>query len=174
MRISVIIVAQLFGILGMGFLFLMYQQKSRKALLISKLSADICWVIHYLFLGAVSGIIPNAVGIFRELVFVNRNTKKWASSIMWPILFIIANWCLGFKNFNIWYNLLPISASTCATISLWLDNPRLTKMLSVPISVSFLIYDVLVGSYIGIINEIISLSSFMVYFIRIKRYTSVK
>lgn len=160
------IIAQLFGIFGMGFLFLMYQQKSRKALLVSKLSADVCWVVHYLLLGAVAGIIPNAVGIFREIVFVNRHSRKWASPVIWPILFVIINWCLAFRSFSSWYNLLPICASTCATSSLWLDNPRLTKILSVPISLSFLIYDISVGSYIGIVNEIISLSSLTVYFIK--------
>ena len=32
------------------------------------------------FLGATAGMIPNLVGFFREIVFYNRNEKKWAST----------------------------------------------------------------------------------------------
>ena len=69
------IITQLFGVLGMVFLFLVYQQKSRKGLLVSKLCADVCWSAHYLCLGAYGGVIPNFVGIFRELIFVQREQK---------------------------------------------------------------------------------------------------
>ena len=91
------IIAQLFGIGAMVSLFLIYQQKSRKKLIATKLSADIFWVAHYFCLGATAGMIPNFVGIFRELIFINRKTKKWASIILWPILFILINWAFGFR-----------------------------------------------------------------------------
>lgn len=162
-------IAQLFGLGAMASLFLIYQQKSRKKMLFAKLSADICWVVHYLCLGGYAGMIPNGVGIFRELIFVNRKDKKWATSIIWPIIFIIINWTLGFRTFNDWYNLLPITASTFVTISLWIDNPHLTKIISIPISSAFLIYDIFIGSYIGIVNEAVSICSIAIYFL--KEYT---
>lgn len=163
------LIAQLFGIGAMVSLFSIYQQKSRKRMLISKLSADVCWVIHYLCLGGIAGMIPNMVGIFRELVFINRKDKKWAASIIWPCVFIVINWMLGFRTFSMWYNLLPITASTFVTISLWIDNPRLTKLISIPISTAFLIYDIFVGSYIGIINEAVSICSIIIFFAKARR-----
>lgn len=160
------ITAQLFGLGAMLSLFLIYQQKSRKRMLISKLSADICWVIHYLCLGGIAGMIPNAVGIFRELVFVNRKDKKWAALILWPILFILINWGLGISTFKSAFNILPIAASTFVTVSLWIDNPKLTKLISLPVSFAFMLYDIYIGSYIGIANEIISMSSIVIFFIK--------
>jgi len=162
------IAAQFFGIGAMISLFCIYQQKSRKGMLLAKLSADICWVIHYLCLGGIAGMIPNGIGIFRELIFINRKEKAWASSILWPMIFITINWVLGFRTFSMWYNILPILASSCVTVSLWIDNPKLTKCISVPISLSFLIYDVFIGSYIGIINELISIASIAIYFLKLK------
>ena len=159
-------IAQMFGLLAMASLFLIYQQKKRKNMLAFKLSADICWVIHYLCLGGIAGMIPNAVGIFREIIFLFRKKKKWASIILWPVVFIIINWTLGFRTFHTWYNLLPIVASTFVTISLWIDNPRLTKIITIPICTAFLIYDAFIGSYIGIINESISIISIILYFLR--------
>lgn len=160
------IIAQIFGIGAMLSLFLIYQQKSRKKMLLSKLSADICWVAHYFCLGGVAGMIPNAIGIFRELVFINRKNKKWAGSFLWPVFFIMVSWILGYFTLHSWYNFLPITASTFVTISLWIDNPKLTKIITVPISLAFLVYDIFVHSYIGILNEAISIFSIILFFAR--------
>lgn len=160
------IIAQLLGIGAMLSLFLIYQQKDRKKMIAAKLSADVFWVAHYLLLGGIAGMIPNAIGIFRELVFINRKDKKWAGLILWPILFILINWGLGIRTFNSAYNILPIAASTFVTISLWIDNPRLTKIISLPVSLAFMTYDFFVGSYVGIINEAVSITSIIIYFIK--------
>ena len=160
------IITQLFGLGAMVSLFLIYQQKSRKKILIAKLFADICWAAHYLSLGGIAGMIPNAVGIVRELIFINRKNKKWASIVLWPILFILISWGLGFRTFHSWYNLLPITASTFVTISLWIDNPKLTKIISLPVSLAFMIYDVYVHSYVGIANEIIAIISILISFVK--------
>ena len=160
------VIAQLCGVGAMISLFLVYQQKSRRGMLFAKLSADVFWVIHYLFLGGIAGMIPNAVGILRECVFVNRKSRKWASCIAWPAAFILLNWGLGFRTFHAWYNLLPITASTFVTVSLWLDNPKLTKLISIPISATFLVYDVFVGSYVGIVNESIAIVSIILFFVK--------
>ncbi len=158
--------AQLFGVGAMVSLFLIYQQKSRKRILAAKLSADLFWIAHYALLGATAGMIPNFVGVFRELVFLHRKSKKWAGLVIWPILFVLINWGLGIRTFHSWFNLLPIVASTFVTFSLWIDNPMLTKLISVPISLAFLVYDVFVGSYVGIVSETIAICSILLYFIK--------
>lgn len=162
-----IIFAYIFGIGAMIALFSIYQQSSRKKLIVSKLIADVCWVIHYLCLGAYGGAIPNFVGIFRELVFVNRENKKWANLTLWPFVFIIANLLLGLRTFAAPINLLPILGSAFVTIALWLKKPILTKIMSFPVSTAFLIYDIFVGSIIGIISESISLISIIIALIKI-------
>ena len=162
-------VAQIFGIGAMISLFTIYQQKSRKGMLIAKLSADLFWVAHYLCLGAFAGMIPNAVGIFRELVFVNRKSKKWASLSVWPLLFILINFSLGITTFHSPFNILPIAASAFVTVSLWIDDPSLTKCISIHVSLAFAIYDIYIGSYIGIINEAISMASIIIFFAKERR-----
>lgn len=154
--------AWIFGIGAMVFLFCIYQQKERKKLIICKLCADICWSVHYLCLGAIGGAIPNFVGMFRELVFVNRKEKNWADKVIWPVFFISVNLTLGIITMNSYINLLPILASVFVTVSLWLKNPLLTKMISFPVSCSFLIYDIFVQSWIGVFNESLSLVSILI------------
>lgn len=77
------ITAQIFGLCAMAALFSVYQQSDRGKLLKSKLFADVFWVVHYIMLGAYGGAVPNFVGIFRELVFINREKLKWANKIIW-------------------------------------------------------------------------------------------
>lgn len=158
-----------FGLGAMCSLFLIYQQKERRKLLYCKLSADLCWVAHYLCLGALGGAVPNFVGIFRELVFVKREEKRWANSFLWPIFFILLNLSLGLLTISRPINLLPVTASIFVTVSLWLKNPTLTKIISIPVSLAFLIYDIFVCSYIGIVNESIAICSIIISFINKKR-----
>ena len=160
------LIAQIFGIFAMIALFCIYQQKDRKKLILCKLCADVAWCVHYLCLGAYGGIVPNFVGIFRELTFVQRDRKKWASHPVVPGVFVLANWCIGALTFRTPINVLPIAASTFVTVSLWLRKPRLTKLISVPVSLTFLIYDVAVGSYIGIVNESIAILSILISTLR--------
>ena len=158
-------VAQVFGLGAMISMFLQYQQRKRTGIIACKLSADVFWVSHYLCLGAFSGIIPPFVGIFREFVFINRKTKKWASLIIWPFVFVAINWGLGLLTFKGLIDVLLILASSAVTISLWIDNPRLTKLISLPVALTFMIYDISIGSYIGAFNESIAITSIIISFI---------
>ena len=159
------ILAQLFGIGGMYMLFTLYQQKTRKKLLIRKLCADILWGIHYICLGAVAGAIPNIIGIFRETVFMNSD-KKWANSLIWPAVFISVSWIAAIISWKSALSLLPMCASTLVTVSLWVKSPKLTRLMTIPVCTAFIIYDIFVGSYAGIVNESISLVSIAAAFFR--------
>ncbi len=112
------IFAQVLGFGGSYMLFTLYQQEERKKLLLHKLCADVLWGIHYVCLGAAAGAIPNIMGIFREIVFMNGD-KKWAKSLIWPAVFIIASWILAIISWKSVLSLLPMCASTLVTISLW-------------------------------------------------------
>lgn len=163
------IIAQIFGLGATVSLFMIYQQKTRKGMLLAKLSADIFWVIHYFLLGAYAGMIPNGVGMLRELIFIQRKEKRWANNFIFPVIFILINWGLGFRTFEAWYNILPIAASTVVTISLWIDRPRVTKLISIPVSLAFMTYDIFVLSYVGIVNEAIAICSIIIYFVKEKK-----
>lgn len=160
------IAAWIFGGLAMSCLFAAYQQKSAKGLTVCKLGADIFWSFHYLFLGAYTGIVPNCVGIFRELIFMQRKTKKWANLIIFPILFVVAGWGVGMLTFRGPISILPLAASTVVTLGLWTQNALVCKIACAPASTAFLIYDIFVGSYIGVFAEAFSLVSLAIFFIK--------
>lgn len=161
------IFAQLLGLGGMYMLFSMYQQEERKSLLKRKRLADILWSAHYICLFAWAGAIPNAVGILRESIFMNEE-KEWTKAKIWPLVFIAISWTLAIITWKSALSLLPMCASTLVTLSLWVKNPKITKLLTVPVCTAFIVYDVFVGSYAGILNESVSLVSIVISFFKEK------
>jgi hypothetical protein len=160
-----IILSQIFGAVAMIALFLGYQQKKRKNLIFFKLIADVGWVVHYCLLGGYGGAIPNFVGIFRELIFVRRGKSKWASHIIWLPIFLLINLTLGIFTFSSVFNVIPIISSAFVTVSLWMKNPKHIKLLILPANVGFLVYNSILLSYVGIVNEALGIVSILTFLI---------
>ena len=159
--------AQIVGVIGILSAALIFQQKTRKGLMITKLISDVIWTLHYLLLGAYSGMAICIVAVFRELIFMNRGKYKWASHVIWPIIFASA--ALGTAAFT-WDGpicILPAAASAVSVIAFWIGKPRLSRILAFPIAAAMVIYDVSTGSYAGIINEAIGITSAAIGIIRL-------
>ena len=159
------IIAQLIGIFGILSLFVMYQQSSRTKYLAFKILSDVIWAAHYLLLGAIGGAIPNVVGIVRELTFLKEPKKRYARRIL-AAMFITVNASLAIYLADSLIQLMPICASALVTVSLTFRKTKSIRLLTVPICLTFLIYDLLVGSWSGAINEAVSLFSIISKLIR--------
>ena len=81
--------AQIFGIIGMIFNIIVFQQKRQDRVLIFQFFAAVSFALNYLLLGAVIGGLLNIVGAFRAVVFYFKDKTK-ANSVMWLIVFIFA------------------------------------------------------------------------------------
>lgn len=161
-----IYLAWIFGIGGIVANILIFQQKNRKNLLRTKLLADISWTIHYSFLAAWSGAAVCGIGIIRESVFLQK-PRKWASSPLWLILFFLCSLVSAVLTWKSPFSILPAFASMLSILSFWIGNPKLTRWLQIPISLSFLAYNVTVVSVTGILNEALTLTSIIIAFIRL-------
>lgn len=160
--------AWIFGALATVALVAMYQQKNRKRLIVAKLCADWLQAVHYALLGAYAGMIPNLVGAVREVVFLRREGSKWENNFFVPAAFILVSWGLGAWSFQGVADFLPLIATACVTFLLWGRNPRRTKIGSAFVSVCFFIYDFIVESWTGMINETLAIGSIVVYLIKSK------
>ncbi|MBQ6823062.1 MAG: YgjV family protein [Clostridia bacterium] len=162
-----IIFVWVFGVGGVFANFMIYQQTSRKKLLLNKLIADCLWTLHYISLGAVSGAFVCAIGILREFVFLNKR-KKWAQGKRWLMLFLLLSILSAVLTWKNGFSVLPTIASILSVFSFWKGDPTWTKILSFPISVCFMTYNIFSLSYAGIINEVLVLISTAIGIIRIK------
>ena len=148
----------IFGTIGIVCTVIIYQQKNGKGLLISKLISDAIWFVHYALIGAYSGAAIAVIAIIREAVFIKVDKSKKTSSV-WLIVFIILSIAGSIATWKDFYSLLPAIASICAIIGFWIGNPKISRILAYPISLSMLIYDVSGLAYFAIANELFTITS---------------
>ena len=170
------IVAQAFGIVGMLFNILVFQQKKQENVLICQFFAAATFAVNYFMLGAMVGGMLNVIGAVRSVVFYFKD-KTHANSIAWLIIFVLAfasSYPLTFfafgtdmntKNFII--ELLPVIAMIVATISLRVGVARAVRFFCLFTSPMWLVYNCFSGSYGAIASEILNLISIITGIIRL-------
>jgi len=162
------LVAMIFGALGVAINILIYQLKSGKKILLSKLVSDFFWVLHYVCLSAFSGAAIAGIGIIRDAVFLHQD-KKWAQSKAWLWLFLALSVISAVFTWKSVFSLLPAFAAVLLVFSLWKNNPMLICVLAFPISAAMLAYNIYCVSYFGIANEILTLISAFIGVIKNKK-----
>ncbi len=160
------VLSMIFGALGITANIIIYQQRTGKKLLVWKLTSDIFWVLHYVFLGGYSGAGASMVGVVRESIFLNRG-KKWADSKLWLLLFVALSVASAAITWNGYMSLLPTIASVTSVFAFWRANPKLTRILAYVIAGCMMTYNVFVLSYMGIVSEAFVLISTTVGIIRV-------
>ena len=153
------------GFLGIVSTVVIYQQKTRVGLLVSKLVSDVIWFAQYALCGAWTGAAISIIAIIRELIFINRQ-KKWAQSPLWLVFFLILSGVSGVITWKNVYSIFPCIASALAVIGFWIGKPKLSRFLSYPISACMLTYAISNVILMSIVNEILSIGSSVVGNIR--------
>lgn len=169
------IIAQIFGIIGMLFNLLVFQQKTQKGVLICQFFAAVTFAANYLMLGAFVGGILNLVGALRAAVFYFKD-KTHANHVVWLIIFILAfasSYPLTFLAFgtkptvqNLIIEVLPVVAMIIITVSLRLGSAKAVRFMGLFSSPMWLTYNIFSGSIGAIASEILNLISMVVGIIR--------
>lgn len=152
------IFAQIVGGLGILLNVIIYQQKARIRILVCKLSSDVVWMAHYLLLGAYSAAAIAVIGIARESVFikVKRGTRAATVSLC---VFIAASILSAVLTWAGPLSLLPAAASVLSVYSFSRAEPRLSRLLSFPISGAMGTYSFFHASWAGVVNETLTVLS---------------
>ena len=161
------IIAECLGFLAIGIGFLIFQQKTRTGMLAMKLSADILWIIHFLLIGATSGMIVSIVGVVRSLTFFilslkgkNGNSILLCCFVTTGVMAILLTW----KDI---YSICSIIVCILATVGYWQKKPERMKIFSIFVCLSQISYAICVSSVSVVVNELITLSSIVIFFSRV-------
>lgn len=150
-----------FGVLGIISTVLIYQQKENRKMLLWKLTTDALWVIHYLLLGANSVAVVTIVAILRSIILLCQK-HKWAQSKAWLWVFLGSSLFLSLLAWKDWTSLLTTVGSLACIIAYWIGKPKLTRIISIPAGLMFLINVALNGSVWGTLCESFILASAVV------------
>lgn len=162
------LLGQLLGVVAVILGFITYQMKSPKALLIVNMITCGVFCAHYLLIGAISGFALNAVGLFRNLVYTNRDKKIFASPL-WPFVFAAIMLVAGIISWQDWRSVLMILGLVINTLALSMKNAqhiRWSLLVSCPL---VLVYNALLHSYGGTVFEAMSIASAIIGIIRFRK-----
>lgn len=160
------IVAQGVGGVGLVLIIIVFQIDHRKHMLYLKICAGLMFTVHFFLLGAFTGAITNLVNVFRNVVYSQRFERKWADSILWLILFVAVFLSVGVFTWDGYPTVLPVIGMIAGTIGFWMKSTTVIRFASVIGSLSWLTYNVIVGSYAGIATELFVLGSLAVGILR--------
>lgn len=162
------IIGQGFGIVAFIIAFFAYQADTSKKLLFIQTVAVVCFCIHYAMIGAATAFVLNAVGVIRNLIFY-FNDKKIFSSKLWPYFLAFIMLILGVMTYQGWYSVLFIIGLSVNTVCMSLPTSQGIRKSLLFTCPPVLVYNIIVVSVGGIINEILSIISATVGIIRYRK-----
>ena len=159
------IIIQAIGFLGTIIFFLSYQCKSNKNLFRVQFISYFLYTMHLLMLGAVTGGFSYILNTIRSLC-LGRKNDFLKGKFMCGVICILQMITLYFTWDGV-MSILPIIANIAATIGGYTYNGKTIRMVGMLInSPLWIIYNILVGSWAGIMDEIVSEISMITSIIR--------
>ncbi len=155
--------AQAVGFLGIGMNLWALQYNRYTPIMVFKTLGAGCFVIQYLMLGAFAGAAMDIVGVIRNLLFLFLIRKEKPT---WPFIlgFAALTLVLGLSTWPAdgWLCLLAVTAKLLSTISYGIENPHSIRLLNLPSSMIWLVYNAIFFSIAGVLNECMMLVSIAV------------
>ena len=152
------LVGEIAGYIAIVASVLIYQQKTRKNLLISKAVTDVLWIIRYFLMGGYTGAAVTCVALVREVVFFRSDWRNKNSKLILVVSLCISAVCTALT----WDGVFSIFAMLCSMLSIvsfWIGEPKVSRIMAFPISGCMLIYGVANGSVAVLINEVLVMIS---------------
>lgn len=148
------------GIIGTVLFFLSYQCKQNKNLFRVQFMSYLCYTTHLLLLGAVTGGISYILNTVRSFCLGSKNRflKGKAMCAMICALQLVAL----YFTWAGWWSVLPVAANIAATIGGYTYNGQKIRAVGIFInSPLWILYDIIVGSWAGILDEVVSEASML-------------
>lgn len=183
---------QLLGFVAIFVNIISVQFNSYKKIILLKTVGSFLFATQYFLLGAFSGMVMDIIGTIRNIVFTsvvqkNKSTKPYI--ILFSIITfvlgvstIILTWDKSIEAVSKWtdnigfatglavfISILSIIAKLLSTVAYGINNPHKIRMLNLPTSMCWVVYNAVVVSLAGVFNEILVISSIIIAEIRFKK-----
>lgn len=175
MKIFIYVLSQIFIIFNYIFLGISYQSNNHKKILFLNIASLICACLSYICLSAYTGIAMELIAIIRNIIFLINEKKNGKPGyitineifmLLFIYLLIIISTIFTYDGF---LSLMPVFSSILYTYSIWQKDTKKYKILGIPVSIIWLIYNIYIKSIFAIILEILLIVSEIVGVIREKK-----
>jgi hypothetical protein len=157
------LIGEIIGVVAIIEGFLIFLSSKRERILVFKFISDALWTVNQLMLGGYTGALLNGIAMGREVVFYNRDKRKWASLIVWPVLFMIITAVSPMMSLingkEGWYAILPAMGSMAAVIGFYSRRPNVTRYISFLANGLWLAYNIIISNVSASVSGVILLLS---------------
>ena len=158
-------VIQIIGLIGSFLFFISFQCKSNKNFFRVQFVSYLCYTFHLLLLGAITGGISYILNTIRSLCLGSQNDKL-KSKKMCMLICTLQLVGMAFT-WSGWISMLLVMANIAATNAGYSNNARKIRLAGMLInSPLWIVYDLIVGSWAGILDEVVSELSMIISIIR--------
>lgn len=159
------LIIQLIGFCGTALYLASFQCRQNKNLFRVQLFSYVFYTVHMLLLGAVTGGVSYMINCLRSFC-LSGNRKFGKSSGMCAILCLLQLAAM-FLTWDGRISLLPVIANIASTVGGYTKNPKKVRIAGIFINSPLcIVYDVIVGSWAGILDEILGEASMIVSVVR--------
>lgn len=183
------IFVQVLGFVGIALNIIAVQFNKYGTIIFFKTLGSLLFVLQYFLLGAYTGMVMDLIGSFRNIIF-SLNVKNKRSNKVPVIIFSLVTAIAGILTIALtwdvskirWTNnvkfatilmviisVLSIIAKLISTISYSIANPHKMRMLNIPSSSCWLVYNFVAFTLAGTLNEIMTLSSVLIAEFRFRK-----
>jgi len=153
------ILIQSLAIIAVTLFLISFHAKTRKSILLLQLVGLIIWAVHFFLLNAWTGAVLMIInGIITAIFLFKTDTKKLNNPIILLVALIIF-FIVTIVTWTGFYSLLPFLGVSSITIAKWQNHPSRIRLISIPASIFWVIYDSFVGAYGSIIAEVLIILS---------------
>lgn len=159
------ILIQAIGFCGTIVFFASYQCKENKNLFRVQFVSYLLYTIHLLLLGATTGGISYILNLIRSFCLGSENDFL-KSKTMCTLICILQVLTFAFTMSG-WISILPVAANIASTIGGYTHNAKKIRIAGMFInSPLWIIYDIMIGSWAGILDEVVSEASMLISILR--------
>ncbi len=159
-------IIQVIGYIGLSCSVIAFQCKEHKKVMIFRTLNEMFFAVQYFFLESYTGVAMNLIGSARNMIFARR-VEKEKSTTMWQILFSIIFIVMGLITSKGLISIMVIIAKVVTTIAYSMKNTKYIRLLTLPTSICWLIYNIACNSSAGILCEAFTICSIITSIIRI-------
>lgn len=161
------IIIQGIGFLGVIAFIVSYQIKSNRALYIFQLLGSLLFCVQFFMLGAYSGCLSMMLNILRYALLTKYNEWNWVQRKELAWIFVAAFAAVLIFTWAGPITILAFLASSVSTVFYWTNNAKMIRASNLfCASPCWLVYDIFAGSWGGVVNEAITLTSILVSVVR--------
>ena len=183
------IITQAIGFIAIFINIMAVQFNSHAKIVVMRTIGSFLFGVQYVMLSAYTGVVMEAIGWIRNLVFIylvkkNVSTKPWIVffslvTVALGVTTIILSWNASIDAVGRWtsdlsfatvlavgISIISIIAKVLSTVAYGIDDAHKIRMLNIPTCSCWLVYNFVAFSLAGILNEIMTLCSVTVAEVR--------